>query len=43
MPKGRQAAGLAFVNAFLDEVIRSGFIAEAIARAGMQGAKVPEG
>ena len=42
VPKGRQAAGLAFVNGFLDEAVRSGFIAEAIARAGMKGAKVPE-
>ncbi len=42
VPKGQQAAGLAFVNAFLDEAIRSGFIAGAIARAGMKGAKVPE-
>jgi polar amino acid transport system substrate-binding protein len=41
VPKGRQAAGLAFVNAFLDEAIRSGFIAGVIARAGMKGAKVP--
>ncbi len=43
VPKGQQAAGLAFVNAFLDEVIRSGFIAEAITRAGMKGAKVAKG
>ena len=42
VPKGQQAAGLAFVNAFLDEAVRSGFIAGAIARAGMKGAKVPE-
>jgi polar amino acid transport system substrate-binding protein len=42
VPKGKQAAGLAFVNDFLDEAIRSGFIADAIARAGMKGAKVPE-
>ncbi len=41
VPKGGQAAGLAFVNAFLDEMVRSGFIAAAIERAGMQGAKVP--
>ena len=39
-PKGKQAAGLAFVNAFLCEAIASGFIAEAITRAGMKGAKV---
>ncbi len=42
VPKGKQAAALVFVNAFLDEAIRSGFIAGAIARAGMQGAAVPE-
>jgi polar amino acid transport system substrate-binding protein len=40
VPKGKQAAGLAFVNVFLEEAVRSGFIAEAIARAGMKGAKV---
>ncbi|HVZ51499.1 MAG TPA: transporter substrate-binding domain-containing protein [Pseudolabrys sp.] len=40
VPKGRQAAGLAFVNAYLAEAIASGFIAQAIARAGMKGAKV---
>jgi polar amino acid transport system substrate-binding protein len=43
VPKGQQAAGLAFVNAFLDEAIRSGLIADAIARAGMKGAKVASG
>ena len=41
VPKGRQSAGLAFVNAFLSEAIASGWIAQAIARAGMKGAKVP--
>jgi polar amino acid transport system substrate-binding protein len=40
VPKGSRAAGLGFVNTFLDEAVRSGFIAEAIARAGMKGAKV---
>jgi polar amino acid transport system substrate-binding protein len=43
VPKGKQTVGLAFVNAFLDEAIRAGFIAEAIARAGMKGAKVAGG
>lgn len=43
VPKGRQAAGLAYVNAFLSEAIASGWIAEAIERAGMKGAKVPPG
>lgn len=41
VPKGRQAAGLAYVNAFLTEAIASGWIAQSIARAGMKGAKVP--
>jgi polar amino acid transport system substrate-binding protein len=43
VPKGTQAAGLAFVNAFLAEAIAAGFIAAAIARAGMKGAKVADG
>lgn len=43
VPKGKQAAGLAFVDAFLGEAIASGFIADAIARAGMKGAKVASG
>lgn len=43
VPKGKQAAGLAFVNAFLEEAIASRFIAEAVARAGMKGAKVANG
>lgn len=41
VPKGRQAKGLAYLNAFLEEAIASGWVAQAIARAGMQGAKVP--
>jgi polar amino acid transport system substrate-binding protein len=41
VPKGRQAAGLAFVDAFITQAIASGWIAESIARAGMKGAKVP--
>ncbi len=40
VPKGQQSAGLAFVNQVLDEAVRSGFVAQAIARAGMKGAKV---
>ena len=43
VPKGRQAAGLAYVNAFLSEAIALGWIAQAIERAGMKGAKVPQG
>lgn len=39
VPKGQQAAGLAFVDAFLDEAAQVGFVADAIARAGMKGAK----
>lgn len=41
VPKGRQAAGLAYVNAFLNEAIASGWIAQAIERAGVKGSKVP--
>jgi polar amino acid transport system substrate-binding protein len=40
-PKGRQAAGLAFVNTFIGELIASGWIAQAIARSGLKGVKVP--
>jgi polar amino acid transport system substrate-binding protein len=43
VPKGRQTAGLAYVNAFLNEAIASGWIAQAIERADMKGAKVPTG
>lgn len=41
VPKGRQAAGLAFVNAFIGEAIASGWIAQAITRSGLKGVKVP--
>ncbi len=41
VPKGRQAAGLAFVNAFIDEAVASGWMAQAVARAGLKGVKVP--
>lgn len=41
VPKGRQAAGLAYVNAFLAEAKASGWIERAMQRAGMTGAKVP--
>ncbi|HEU5020042.1 MAG TPA: transporter substrate-binding domain-containing protein [Pseudolabrys sp.] len=41
VPKGRQAQGLAYLDRFLEEAIGSGWVAQAIARAGMQGVKVP--
>ena len=41
VPKGRQATGLAYVNAFLSEVKASGWIEQAMQRASMKGAKVP--
>ena len=43
VPKGRQAIGLAYVNAFLSEAISLGWMAQAIERAGVKGAKVPFG
>lgn len=41
VPKGRQSAGLAFVNDFIADAIASGWIARAIARSGLAGVKVP--
>ncbi len=43
VPKGTRAAGLAYINEFLNEAIASGWIAEAMQRTGLKGTKVPPG
>jgi polar amino acid transport system substrate-binding protein len=41
VPKGRQSGGLAYVEKFLAEAMMSGWMQQAIDRAGLKGVKVP--